>query len=144
MKWLVLLHLLGASVWAGGHLILAFGFLPKALRQQNLEIILGFERHFERVGLPALLIQVVTGFWMALIYVPISEWGSLATAHHVYLWSKLGLLTGTIAMAIHVRFFILPQLTVEKLPQLAFHIVLVTVLAVLFVIVGLSFRFSYF
>lgn len=144
MKWLILLHVIGASVWAGGHLILSFCFLPKALKELNPEIILDFEKHYEHIGLPALLIQVVTGIWMALIYVPLKEWGSFATAHHVYLWTKLGLLLVTLMLAIHARFFILPKLSVEKLPLLAFHIVLVTVLAVSFIIVGLSFRFSYF
>jgi putative copper export protein len=144
MKWLILLHVLGATVWAGGHLILSLGFLPKALRQQNPEIILDFEKQYERIGLPALLIQVVTGIWMALIYVPFSEWGSLPSPHHVYVWTKLSLLAGTLALAFHTRFFILPKLTAGKLPALAFHIVLVTVLAVFFVITGLSFRFSFF
>lgn len=144
MKWLILFHVLGAAVWAGGHLILSLGFLPKALRLQNPEIILDFEKQYERIGLPALLIQVITGIWMALIYVPLSEWGSLTTDHHVYLWTKFGLLAGTLALAVHARFFILPKLTVEKLPGLAFHIVMITVLAIFFVITGLSFRFSFF
>lgn len=144
LKWLILLHVLGATVWAGGHLILSLGFLPDALKQRKPEIILNFEKHYERIGIPALLLQVITGIWMALIYVPFQEWGSLATPHHVYLWTKLGLLAGTIGLAIHARFFILPKLTVEKLPTLAFHIVLVTVLAVFFILTGLSFRFFYF
>lgn len=144
MKWLILLHILGASIWLGGHLILSIGFLPKALHEQNPSIILDFEKQYERIGLPALLIQVITGISMVLIYVPFREWGSLATAHHVYLWTKLGLLAGTVALAIRVRFFILPTLKSEDLPKLAFHIVLVTVFAVFFMITGLSFRFSYF
>lgn len=144
MKWLILLHVLGATVWVGGHLILSIGFLPKALQQKDPSIVLDFERQYERIGLPALLIQIVTGISMALIYVPLSEWGSLATSHHVYLWTKVGLLAGTVASAIRVRFFILPTLTRETLPTLAFYIVLVTVFALLFMITGLSFRFSYF
>jgi putative copper export protein len=144
MKWLILLHVLGATIWAGGHLILSIGFLPKALKEKSPAIILDFEKQYERIGLPALLIQIITGISMALIYVPFSEWGSLATSHHVYLWTKFGLLAGTIALAIRVRFFILPKLTPEDLPKLAFHIVLVTVFALFFMITGLSFRFSYF
>lgn len=144
MKWLILLHVLGATVWVGGHLILSIGFLPKALREKNPQIILDFEHHVEKVALPALLLQVITGIWMASIYVPFRYWLSLDTPHHVYLWTKLGLLTATLALAIHARFFILPRLTEQKLPQVAFHIVLVTVLAVFFVVTGLSFRFFYF
>jgi hypothetical protein len=144
MKWLVLLHVLGGSIWAGGHLVLTLGFLPKALKQQDISIILNFEQHYERIGIPALLVQIVTGICMALIYVPLSEWGSLATTHHVYLWTKLGLLLATIALGIHARLFIIPKLTVEKLSLLAMHIILVTILAVGLIITGLSFRFTYF
>ncbi len=144
MKWLVLLHVLGATIWAGGHLILSIGFLPKALKGKDIGIILDFERQYERVGIPALLLQVITGFWMALIYVPFDNWLSLSTPHHAYLWIKIILLLSTIGFAIHARFFIIPHLTVEKLPLLAFHIIVATVLAVRFVVTGLSFRFTYF
>ncbi|MFM9841031.1 MAG: CopD family protein [Cyclobacteriaceae bacterium] len=144
MKWLILLHVLGATVWAGGHLILSIGFLSKALREKNIQIILDFEKQYERVGIPALLLQVITGFWMATIYVPFDDWFSLATPHHAYLWIKIVLLLGTIGFAIHARLFIVPNLTVEKLPSLAFHIIVATVLAVSFVVTGLSFRFTYF
>jgi putative copper export protein len=144
MKWLILLHVLGATIWVGGHLILSIGFLPKALREKNPRVITEFEKSFEKIGLPALLTQAITGIWMALIYVPFRYWANFDTPHHVYLWTKLGLLAGTLLLAIHARFFILPSLTDQKLPQLGFHIVLVTVLAVFFVITGLSFRFFYF
>jgi putative copper export protein len=144
VKWLILLHVLGATVWAGGHLILSVGFLPQALKHRDISIVLNFEKHYEKIGVPSLLIQVITGISMALIYVPFSEWGSLATPHHVYLWTKLGLLLATLVLGIHARFFIIPKLTPEKLSFLAMHVILVTILAVALVITGLSFRFAYF
>src|SRR5690242_18595277 len=139
VKWLILLHVLGATVWAGGHLILSIGFLPQALKKQDVSIILNFESHYEKIGIPALLIQVITGVSMALLYVPFSEWGSLATAHHVLLWMKVGLLITTMALGIHARFFIIPKLTPEKLSLLAMHVILVTILAVALIVTGLSF-----
>ena len=144
MKWLILFHVLGATVWAGGHLILLLGFLPKALKERDPKIILDFENRFERIGIPALLLQVITGFWMALTFVPLSDWWSLSTPHHLYLWVKFFLLACTLGFAIHARLFIIPQLTVEKLPVLASHILMVTVLAVGFVVTGLSFRFPFY
>ena len=101
MKWLILLHVLGATIWVGGHLILSITFLPKTLREKDVMIIKNFEQHFERVGLPAF------------------------------------------ALAVHVRFFIFPKVENENLSSLVFHIILVTVLAVTFVVVGLSFRFNF-
>jgi putative copper export protein len=144
MKWLILLHVLGASVWAGGHLILSIGFLPKALAEKRPDIVLGFEKYYERVGIPALLLQVITGIWMSLMYVPFGDWLSLSTPHHLYLWVKFGLLLSTIVLAVHARFFVIPKITPDKLSSLAFHIILATMLAVMFVITGLSFRFFYF
>lgn len=144
MKWLILLHVLGATVWAGGHLILSIGFLPQALKKQDISIILNFESQYEKIGIPALLIQVITGISMALIYVPFSEWGSLATSHHVLLWIKSGLLVSTVALGIHARFFIIPKFTPEKLSLMAMHIILITMLAVALILTGLSFRFPYF
>lgn len=144
MKWLVLAHVFGATIWVGGHLILLVAFLPRAIRTKNIRIVLDFEKEYERIGLPALLIQVITGFWMALIYIPFSNWFSLATPHHTYLWIKIGLLFCTIGFAIHARLVIIPRLTIESLPTLSFHILLATVLAICFVLTGLSFRFTYF
>lgn len=143
MKWLVLFHVLGATVWAGGHLILSIGFLPEALKAKDITIILNFEKRYERIGIPALGVQVITGIWMALLFVPFHDWWHLSTSHHILLWTKLGLLVSTIGLAIHARFFIIPKLTADTLPSLAFHITLVTVLAVSFVLTGLSFRYLY-
>ena len=144
LKWLVLMHVLGATIWVGGHLILCIGFLPIALKRKDIMIIKNFEKHYERVGIPALLIQVVSGIWMAMLYVPIQDWLSLATVHHRLVWIKLTLLLGTIGLAVHVRFFIFPRLTNERLSLLALHIITVTMVAVAFVITGLSFRFNFF
>lgn len=144
MKWLVLLHVLGATVWVGGHLILSIGFVPRALQRKDVSIITAFEKGFERIGIPALLAQIVTGLWMATMYIPPNQWFSLASVHHQYLWIKIGLVAGTILLAIHARFFIIPRLSEKNLPAMAFHIVLVTVLAVGLLLTGLSFRYIYF
>ena len=61
-----------------------------------------------------------------------------------YIGFKLLLLLGTIALAIHARFFIIPNLTKETLNSLAYHIVGVTTLAVLFVILGAGIRLGGF
>jgi putative copper export protein len=144
MKWLILVHVLGASVWVGGHLILTIGFLPRALQLKDGSIITGFEKSFERIGIPALLAQIITGLWMASLYIPPSQWFSLASVHHQYLWIKLGLVVGTLALAVYARFFIIPRLSVHNLSTMAFHIVLVTLLAVGLLLTGLSFRYIYF
>lgn len=53
---------------------------------------------------------------------------------------KLALLLLTVILATHARFFIIPSLDEENLIPLAYHIVGVTALAVLFVVVGVGIR----
>lgn len=59
------LHILGATVWAGGHLVLAVSILPEALRQHRAATVSEFEQRFERIGLRALAVQIVTDLWLA-------------------------------------------------------------------------------
>ena len=59
-KWLLILHVLGASIWIGGHLILCLRYLPEALRKRNPEIIKAFEKKYEIVGLPSLLLLSIS------------------------------------------------------------------------------------
>ncbi|MBN8575533.1 MAG: CopD family protein [Cyclobacteriaceae bacterium] len=144
MKWLILVHVVGATVWVGGHLILSIGFVPRALQVKDVDIIVSFERSFERIGIPALLAQISTGLWMAGIYIPPRQWFTLASAHHQLLWIKLGLVLATLLLALHARFFIIPRLSVQNLPSMVFHIWLVTLLAMGLLLTGLSFRYAYF
>ena len=68
--WVIFLHVLAATVWTGGHLVLATTVLPRALRQRSPQRLLDFEQGYERIGMPALLVQVATGLWMAQQMVP--------------------------------------------------------------------------
>ena len=97
------LHLLGATIWAGGHLVLALTILPRALRQRQASIVSDFEASFERVGLPALGTQIVTGLWLAyhLLGSPDHWFQANSVARVVQI--KLGLLALTLALALHAR-----------------------------------------
>ena len=57
----LILHILAATIWAGGHLVLASAVLPRALKERDVDAILSFESKYERIGMPALLIQIATG-----------------------------------------------------------------------------------
>ena len=140
-KILVILHTLGATVWTGGHLVLAVTVLPSALKNRTLDRIHIFEEHFEGFGLAALLLQVITGLWLTWIYFPgFQNFFDFNSYLSIYIAIKLGLLVGTIALAIHARFFIIPKLTIETLNSLAYHIVGVTTLAILFAVMGAGIR----
>lgn len=144
-KILVILHTLGATVWTGGHLVLAVTVLPTALKNRDPDHIHAFEEHFENFGLVALLLQVITGLWLTWIYFPGFQ-NFLAFDFYLstYIAIKLGLLLGTLGLAIHARFFIILKLTKETLNSLAYHIVGITTLAVLFVVMGAGIRLGGF
>ena len=69
----LLLHVLAATIWTGGHLILALTVLPPALKEKSPSALLRFESGYERVGIPALVIQVVTGLMLAFLPVTVPE-----------------------------------------------------------------------
>ena len=137
----LLLHVLSATVWTGGHLVLALTILPRVLREKSPAELLRFESAFERVGLPALFIQVLTGTWLAYRMMPdITQWFAFDNPVSRLLMLKLFLLAVTVALALDSRLRLIPRLSANTLTSLAWHIVVVTILSVLFVVVGVSFR----
>lgn len=137
----LLLHILAATVWTGGHLVLATTVLPRALKQGDVRILLDFESAYERIGMPALIIQVLTGLWMAYTLVPdVGRWLSLADRPATLVAAKLALLTVTVLTALDARLRVIPHLTAQTLPAMGRRIGIVTVTSVLFVVVGVSFR----
>lgn len=141
---LILLHVLGACVWVGGHLVLAVSIMPKALITKDIALLQQFEQAYERVGMPALLLQVLTGltlFWMMLPN--FSLWFSAGVALNHVLWLKLGLLLATVLFAIDARLRVIPHLSPANLVDLAWHVYPVTLLSVLFVCVGVLHRFGW-
>ena len=86
---------------------------------------------------------MISGVWMALHYVSFSDWFDFSYSHQYYLWIKLSLLAATVAIAIRTKFSLLKQPTDQDLPAVVFHIALVTVLAVGFVVTGISFRYPF-
>lgn len=144
-KFLVLLHTLSATIWTGGHLVLATMVLPKALQKKEIQLIENFEDNFENLGLISLGIQVATGLGLTWIYFPQFQglW-QLDSFLSRYVVIKLGLLLLTVILAVHARFFIIPNLSKETLNYLALHIIGVTILAVLFVVFGVGIRLGGF
>jgi len=138
---LVVLHLLGASVWVGGHIVLSLVVLPRALRARNTSIVREFESGYERIGIPALLLQALTGVWLALHWVPdMSTWLAPTSLHGWLIVVKLGLLAATLALAAHARLRLVPTLDAAGLPGLARHIVAVTLLGVAMLMTGVAIR----
>ena len=140
---MLFLHVLGATVWTGGHLVLAVTWLPRVLRERSPEQLLRFEQGYERIGMPALVLQIVTGLWMAYQMVPsVAQWLSPDTPVARAIALKLVLLLCTALIAAHARLRVIPRLSADTLPLMACHVGAVTLLSVGFVAVGVSLRFG--
>ena len=141
LNYILILHLLGATVWTGGHLILILVVLPKALSSRNIDGLMQFEQLFERVGMPALVLQIITGLWMAYQLLPnIAAWFKLDNDFSILISLKLLLLLMTVLVALHARFYRIPRLSIHTLKGFSIYIILVTLFSVAFVVVGTLFR----
>lgn len=141
----LLLHILAATIWTGGHIVLSVVVLPKVLRERSPAKLLEFESVYERIGMPALIIQVITGLFLAYRMLPdLGQWLDLSNpvAHPILL--KLSLLTLTLCFALSARFRVIPHLSEKNLTTMAWHIIPVTLISILFVITGVSFRTGWF
>ncbi|MGF1695569.1 CopD family protein [Vibrio lamellibrachiae] len=147
---LLLLHILGATIWTGGHIVLAFVVLPRILKEKSPEELLKFESVFEKIGMPALIIQIVTGVSLAYQKAPdFMLWLDFSNPLIHVIWLKLTLLLVTFCFALSARFRVVPKLSDPKLgkeilPLMAWHIIPVTIISILFVVVGVSFRTGWF
>ena len=136
----LVLHLIAATIWVGGHLVLAIGYLPKALKHKDFSYIGNFEKTYEPIGMPSLAVLIITGILMAYDYnAGFSSWFSFATPIERVVSLKLTFLLTTVCFAISAQTRVLPKLRkgqLNKLPEMAVHIICVTLIGVLMVILG--------
>ncbi len=138
---MLLLHVLSATIWTGGHLVLALTVLPRVLRERSVAELHRFESAYERIGIPALVLQVLTGVWLAHRLLPdVGAWFAFETPVAKVVVAKLFLLVVTAGFAVDARLRIIPNLSEQNLTSLAWHIIPVTIVSVLFVVLGVSLR----
>lgn len=137
---ILILHLIAATIWVGGHLVLTIGFLPKALKRKDFSYIGNFEKTYEPIGMPSLAVLVITGILMAYDYnAGLSSWFSFATPIERVVSLKLTCLLTSICFAISAQTRVLPKLRkgqLNKLPEMAVHIICVTFIGVVMVVLG--------
>ena len=137
---ILILHLIAATIWVGGHLVLAIGYLPKALKRRDFSYIGNFEKTYEPIGMPSLAVLVITGILMAYDYnAGLSSWFSFATPIERVVSLKLICLLTSICFAISAQTRVLPKLRkgqLNKLSEMAVHIICVTLIGVVMVILG--------
>ncbi len=134
---ILIIHLLAATIWVGGHLILLLRYVPKAIKTKSLEELSMFRKNFEPVGMPSLFVLIVTGIIMAYDYnVTIEKWFLFENAIEKIVSIKLILLFISLTLAFITIKFVLPS--IDKLSPfiLYFIIFLVTIIAVTMLILG--------
>lgn len=142
---LLIVHLLAAAVWVGGHLYLVTCILPRVLKTKQPKSLLQFESSFEPLGIFALGLLVITGFWMTFQF-GISFLDLFSFSHPVerVVSLKLILLILTVLLGLSAQFSIIPSLrkSPKKLNKMAIHAILVTLIGIALLILGSFVRYG--
>lgn len=142
---LLILHLVGATIWVGGHILLCTVILPQVWKEKSVEKLFNFESRYEWIGMPALLVMLITGVRMAYLYnVKIAQWFAFETPIERVISLKLSLLFAIVLLALSAQFYVLPRLktSISKLPLMAFHMIAVTLISLAMLIVGSFVRYG--
>lgn len=145
LHFLLIIHLLGATIWVGGHILLSVVILPQVWKEKSVEKLFNFESRYEWFGMPALFLMILTGIRMAYIYnVKLSTWLSFSTPIERVVSLKLCCLIGIFILALSAQFYVLPRLKtdIKKLPLMTFHILTVTTLSIVMLILGSFVRYG--
>jgi putative copper export protein len=137
----LILHIIGATIWVGGHLVLSLAILPGALRSRNPVIVREFEARYERIGIPSLAVQVVTGLLLAYYWTrSLDAFLPPSSPQAWFISVKLVLLFATIVIAVHARLRVIPTLHEGNLNVLAYHAFAVTALGLALLVLGVAIR----
>ncbi|WP_413512733.1 CopD family protein [Myroides odoratus] len=145
LHFLLILHLVGATIWVGGHIILSTVILPQVWKEKSVEKLFNFESRYEWIGMPALLVLVITGIRMAYLYnVKLATWFAFETPIERVISFKLVCLLTIVLFALSAQFFVLPRLKVDvkKLPLMTFHILAVTIISLVMLVLGSFIRYG--
>lgn len=133
----LILHLLAATIWVGGHLLLLLRYVPKAIKSKSLEELSAFRKNFEPVGMPSLFILIITGILMAYDYnITFEKWFLFENSIEKIVSIKLILLFISLTLAFITIKFVLPSINKISPFILYFIIFFVTTIAVTMLVLG--------
>lgn len=140
----IVIHVLAATVWTGGHLALVFMYLFPAIKENDLTDILIFELKYEKVGMPALLLLVITGLYQSYHVVPdLNLWFDFSNHFIAHFSAKIIMILIIVSLALDMKLRVMKQASIN-LFSFSWHVFVVTILSILLVITGLSFRLGIF
>lgn len=136
---LLIVHLIAACIWVGGHLYLVTRVFPSVLTHRDAQQLLAFEQRYEPLGIGALLALVITGLLLSRNY-HVSVQDVLAFNPGIARLAavKLMLLLATICFALSALTRVIPTLkhSTKKLPEMAAHATAVTLIGLAMVVLG--------
>ncbi len=142
---LLIIHLICAAVWVGGHIYLALRILPRSLKNRDVALLLQFEKSYEPVGMPALALLVITGLWMSAQFgIRWQSWFSFSSPLEKIVSLKIILLLFTVLLAISAQKRVIPRLKQDpsKLFEMALHIIAVTLAGIAMLVLGSFVRYG--
>lgn len=142
---LLIIHLLAATIWVGGHLYIAIRILPKTLKSKDCTELLAMEKSYEPLGMSALALLIITGIWMTLQFgISLDQWFSFSDPIEKVTSTKLLLLSSTLMLAISAQTRVIPKLksNPKKLVEMAVHIIAVTLIGVTMLVLGSFVRYG--
>lgn len=142
LKILIVIHVFSAAVWTGGLLFISLGILPGAWRHHDASRLDAVLKPFNRIGHAAIFLQILTGFRLAMIHAPVSSWFTGTTPSLKLITIKFILLGFTLVLIILEHLVIRKQQESERMKLLGWNTLALTIIAILFVLTGLSFRFG--
>ncbi|MBE8724349.1 copper resistance protein CopD [Flavobacterium hungaricum] len=140
---ILIFHLIAATIWVGGHLLLSICYLPEALKKKDPQIILHFERKFEKLGMSSLFVLICSGIWMAYDFgVSYQTWFSFSGGFEKVISIKLLLLFLTFIFALCAQLYFIPKLNPNNIKNMAFVIISVTTIGVAMLVLGSTLRYG--
>lgn len=139
----LIIHLLAATIWVGGHLLLAICYLPTALKKKDPHIILNFEKKFEILGMSSLVLLIITGVWMAYDFgVTAETWFHFSSGFEKVVSIKLILLLCTFICAVCAQLYVIPKLNIYNIKSIAIIILTVTSIGIAMLVLGSTLRYG--
>lgn len=140
-KILVMVHILGAALWIGGRAVLVGVVIPRARRTGEIEHLQEFEKGIGRIGLAALVVQLLTGLWHTTHW--LGGLGALLRPAnpiaHMAL-TKILLLVALVGLAGYAHHRMLPRLEPRGLSAFAFHAWVTATLSLVLLALGVGIR----
>lgn len=141
---LVVLHLLAACVWLGGHVVLAYLVSPNALDGRNPDTVYRIQSLYDKIGMPSLVLQVLTGFVLAYLHTPdLAAWVAFESPMGRLIALKLVLQLVVLGLALDLRIRLFARVGSAGLGSLRLHVFVISFVSAALVFLGASFRIGW-